>query len=92
MKIHVKAFATFREVMDKEIDLTLAEPASIADLLAEITLQFPGFGRMAFERTGVLKDFVNILHNGRNIQYVKGLDTPLADGDLIALFPPAGGG
>ncbi|MFA5269367.1 MAG: MoaD/ThiS family protein [Methanoregula sp.] len=27
-----------------------------------------------------------------NTHFLAGLDTPLADGDLIALFPPAAGG
>ena len=92
MNIRVKAFATFRDVMDKEIDLTIAENTTISDLLDDLMIQYPGFEDMAFERPGVLKKFVNILQNGRNIQFIKGIDTPLSEGDLITLFPPVGGG
>ncbi|WP_245543527.1 MoaD/ThiS family protein [Methanoplanus limicola] len=31
-------------------------------------------------------------YDSRNIEFIAGLDTLLADGDLIALFPPAAGG
>jgi molybdopterin synthase sulfur carrier subunit len=92
MNVRVKAFAIFREVMEKEVERTLPERATISDLLSDLALHYPGFGDMAFEAPGVLKKFVNILHNGRNIEFLKNLDTPLADGDLIALFPPMGGG
>ena len=92
MNIRVKAFATFRDVMDKEIDLAVAENTTISDLLDDLMIQYPGFEDMAFERPGVPKKFVDILHNGRNIQFIKGIDTPLSEGDLITLFPPVGGG
>jgi len=35
---------------------------------------------------------VNVLKNGRNIHFLNGLETPLSEGDVIALFPPAAGG
>ena len=33
-----------------------------------------------------------ILVNRRNIVHLKGLQTPLADGDTLAFFPPGAGG
>ena len=92
MKVHVKAFAMFRDIMDDEIDLDLSGNATISDLLDELTSRYQRFGEMAFESPGVLRNFVNILRNGRNIQFIKGMETQLEDGDLIALFPPVGGG
>ena len=33
-----------------------------------------------------------ILLNRRNILHLQGLDTPVRDGDVLALFPPGAGG
>lgn len=33
-----------------------------------------------------------ILVNGHNILHLEGLETKLGDGDMVALFPPGGGG
>ena len=92
MKVLVKAFATFREVMDSQIDMDLEEGATILTLLDELTGRYTGLGEMMFDAKGTLRNFINILRNGRNIQFLGGLDTPLSDGDVIALFPPLAGG
>lgn len=92
MKIQVKAFATFREVMDNQIDMDLPKDATVRTLLAELTGKFEGLGELIFAAPGTLRDFVNILKNGRNVHYLAGLDTFLDEGDIIALFPPVAGG
>ena len=66
--------------------------ATIRSLLAELTGQYKGLYELLFFAPDTLRDFVNILQNGRNIHFLAGLDTPLEDGDIIALFPPAAGG
>lgn len=33
-----------------------------------------------------------ILVNGRHVQHLQGLDTPLNEQDVVSLFPPSGGG
>jgi len=92
MKVHVKTFATFREVMDSQFDMDFQEGTTIRTLLADLTGKYEGLGELLFVDPGTLRDFVNILKNGRNVHFLAGLDTPLDDGDVIALFPPVAGG
>jgi MoaD family protein len=90
--ITVKSFATLREVMDVQIRMDLPKGATIRSLLAELTGRYEGLDDLLFAAPENLRDFVNILKNGRNVHFLAGLNTPLDDGDLIALFPPAAGG
>jgi MoaD family protein len=90
--ITVKSFATFREVMDMQIRMDFPKGSTIRTLLAELTGWYEGLGELMFTAPGTLRDFVNILKNGRNVHFLAGLDTPLDDGDVIALFPPVAGG
>jgi molybdopterin synthase sulfur carrier subunit len=92
MKVHVKAFATFREVMDSQVDIDFLKDATIRTLLAELTGRYEGLEDLMFADPETLRDFVNILRNGRNVHFLAGLDTPIDDGDVIALFPPIAGG
>ncbi len=92
MKVHVKAFATFREVMDNQVEMEFTEGATIHTLLTDLTRRYGGLGELMFATPDTLRDFVNILKNGRNIHFLSGLNTPLEDGDVIALFPPIAGG
>lgn len=92
MIITVKAFATLRTLMEKETRLELGGGSTIADLLRNLEVLYPGLSGELFSRPGHLNPLVNILKNGRNIQHLQNLQTPLEEGDLIALFPPAAGG
>ena len=90
--ITVKSFATLREVMDAEVRMEFSDGSTLRSLLAELTGRYGGLSDLIFATPDTLRDFVNILKNGRNIHFLAGLDTPLDDGDIIALFPPAAGG
>ena len=45
MKVHVKAFATFREVMDSQFDMDFPHGATIRTLLAELHRKVRRVGR-----------------------------------------------
>jgi MoaD family protein len=90
--ITVKSFATLREVMDAQARVDLPGGATVRTLLDRLTRQYPGLDEQIFSAPDTLRDLVNVLRNGRNIAFLAGLDTPLSDGDLVALFPPVAGG
>ena len=92
MKVRVKAFATFREVMDNQVDMEFTEGTTLRTLLADLTGRYGGLSELMFANPDTLRDFVNILKNGRNVHFLSGLDTLLDNGDVIALFPPIAGG
>jgi len=92
MKVHVKAFATFREVMDNQVEMEFTGGTTVHILLTDLTRRYSGLGELMFATPDTLRDFVNILKNGRNIHFLSGLNTVLEDGDVIALFPPIAGG
>ncbi|MBI4773005.1 MAG: MoaD family protein [Deltaproteobacteria bacterium] len=96
MKIRVKGFLSVKGVMGRggEIDLDLPEP-TIRQALDELCLRCgPEFRRVMFDpETGDPRPENPILVNGRHYRHLlHGLDTPLRNGDLLAVFPPVAGG
>ncbi|MCP1662474.1 MAG: MoaD family protein [Methanocalculus sp. MSAO_Arc1] len=93
MQVTVKSFATLRNVMESRLTQELNDGSTLSDLLTLLMERYPGLRDEIFEEgSRELQDYVNILVNGRNINFINGLDTELKDGDLVVLFPPAGGG
>ena len=92
ISITVKTFATFREVADATISLDIAGGTTIRMLLDLLITRYAGLEDLLFTGTGELREYVNILKNGRNIHFLEGMDTVIENGDTIALFPPVAGG
>lgn len=92
MKVAVKSFADLRDVIENEVQVELIEGETIAGLLGALCNDHAGLRSALFEPSGMIRVDVNVLKNGRNIHFLNGLETPLSEGDVIALFPPAAGG
>jgi len=92
MNVTVKAFADFRLILGKEQVLTVPKGGDVGELLQILGKASPTLLPKVLEEDGRLKPYVNILENGRNIKFLNGLQTVLADGDIIAIFPPVAGG
>jgi len=73
----------------KQIDLSNA--SNIRALLLVLCNSRERHDRI-FDEHGDLRKNISIFRNGRNILFLKGLETELDAGDSVAIFPPTAGG
>lgn len=93
MTVIVKFFANFREITGKEQE-SVKGVGNISSLLNELVRKFGNKLAKQLYSPGAqeLLESVNILVNGRGISFLRGLNTSLKDGDVVAIFPPVSGG
>ncbi len=72
------------------IELNVPEGVTVKDLIETIDRNYvPGFKEKVLDENGKLRWPVEIAVNGRRIDFLKGLDTPLKDGDRVLFSPRA---
>jgi molybdopterin synthase sulfur carrier subunit len=87
-EVRVRFFATFREASGcPESSVTASDLSGLLDALS--ARHGEPFERLVRDRAA---DAFVVLVNGRNAGQLRGLDTELADGDEVSLFPPVSGG
>jgi molybdopterin synthase sulfur carrier subunit len=90
-KVTVRMFTSLRALTGtRETELEATNVQDVIDILSE---RFgTKFSQMVLERDGTLKSYFHVLVNGRHIRLQQGVQTMLSDGDVVAIFPPIGGG
>jgi MoaD family protein len=97
LKVSVRFFTSLREITGKKEETLIFarnESATVGAALAKLSKRYgKRFENYVFDRsTGGVKGFLQFLVNGRSASITGGLDTMLADGDVLAIIPPVGGG
>jgi len=91
MIIKAKFFAYFRDLFGgRERDVAVAPAATVGEALA-VLCDTPA-RRTEIFAGNALKPHLVVMLNGVPVQSLKGLSTPLAAGDTLAVFPIMGGG
>lgn len=82
MTITVKFFATFHDIVGvSELEMPMADAATVADLIARLEQQYPQFeGKL--EKLGLAAINEKYAHRRKELR----------PHDVVALFPPVSGG
>lgn len=71
------------------VDVTASDLRTAIDQLDQ---KHPGFKGRLLDDQGQPRQFVNLFVNDEDVRLGKGLDSPLSDGDEIAIVPAVAGG
>jgi MoaD family protein len=90
----VRVYGTLRAVMGgtKETEVQVAGQSTAGEILAQLVAAYPALREKVFRAENELRGGVGLFVNGRSTRFLRGLDTPVREGDSLALFPPIGGG
>ena len=92
-RVQVRIFASLRRHIDaKGLDMPVNSGGTVRDVVARLAADYPELGDQILDGDGKLRAGIGIFLNGRKVQFKEGLDTPLQDGDRLAIFPAVGGG
>lgn len=80
MKVRALFFGRLRELVGDVEQIDIPAPATVQDVLSVLCAVHP-----------VLSQYLNFTRVALNAEYVSS-DTPVQDGDEVALLPPVSGG
>jgi molybdopterin synthase sulfur carrier subunit len=92
MIVHIKAFANFRDILGKDMDVEIKDCSTIKDLLDDLISSRQRLQSALFDESGQIKEYVILMKNRKNINSLDGLETKLSEGDEVAILPPVAGG
>jgi len=97
LKISVRFFTSLREITGKKeeaIEFSNDAKVTVDKILQvlsrEYDKQFVDY--IHDSETGEVRGFLQFLVNGKSSTNLKGLQTELKEGDVLAILPPVGGG
>ena len=92
MNVTVRVFADLVPVIGRRHHIELDDGATVGTLISILAKKTGQKRRGYLGNHRVIGGDLAILVNGKNIDLLKRLDTPLSDGAEIVFMPPAAGG
>ncbi|MGB9672216.1 MAG: ubiquitin-like small modifier protein 1 [Candidatus Norongarragalinales archaeon] len=96
MRVSVRFFTSLRELIGKReetLEFSDDERVTVDVVLKRLAERYgKGFVEYVYDADGEVKGFLQFLVNGRSASTLRGLETELSDGDVLAIIPPVGGG
>ena len=91
MAVKLRIPTPLRRLAGGTSELTV-DGSTVSQVLDNLEKEHPGFHERLFDERGEVRRFVNIYVGGEDIRFLKGVDTPLKDGEEVSIVPAVAGG
>jgi len=88
---NVRVPAMLRPMVGGERSVS-ASGKTLRELIRDVDMRHPGFAGQLLETSGEQRSFVNIYLNDEDVRYLGGLETPVAEADVVSILPAVAGG
>jgi MoaD family protein len=91
MSVKVRIPTTLRSLAGGSPEVEL-EGTTVGEVLKNLDAAHPGFSDRLLDDEGGLRRFVNVFVADDDVRFLQGLDTPVPDGETVAIIPAVAGG
>jgi molybdopterin synthase sulfur carrier subunit len=92
MKVNIRFFALFGELLGKNVVVDTAPGTSFTDLIRDVAGKNEKGYDAIFDESGKFRGYVILMKNGKRLRPADADTTYITEGDEIAVFPPVAGG
>ena len=91
MSVEIKLPTVLRAAADGQPSVSV-DGSTVGDVFQTLVEKYPGLRDNLLDAAGGMHKFVNVYKDDDDIRYLDGLDTKLADGDVLTILPAVAGG
>jgi molybdopterin synthase sulfur carrier subunit len=92
LKVRVKTFARFRELVGTDLDVELPGGSTVLDGVTRLVSANSAAKEALLDENGTIRSHVIVMVNRRRLANRDREQELLQDGDELAIFPPVAGG
>ena len=90
-QVSFHVFGILRDYCGGASEISIAA-GTVREALAYLEQHQPALYRNICDETGAVRRHLNVFVNEDNVRFLKGVDTPLAEGDIVTALPAVSGG
>ena len=91
MSVSVRIPTTLRTLTGGQSEVQV-DGATVGEVLTSLESAHAGFKERLLDENGGLRRFVNVFVADDDVRFLQGLDTPVPDGETVAIIPAVAGG
>lgn len=91
MAVTVRIPSPLRKLTDGAAQVDV-DARDLRGVIGELESAYPGFEERLLDESGQLRRFVNVFVRDEDVRFQDGLDTEVADGEVVSIVPAVAGG